>query len=334
MKLQNTSLSTVFDNEAFASIKLPFISNFVPSTTELRNSKYEPKIHSSEFSTYKVIYDSFAKEIYPENLSYNTKEMDLNTDTINIPVSFHPTNTINSKFAFKIGMNDTPGVKYLDIEDYADYIVASRNNEETVFSNDYINYIRTGFNYDQKKMRNAETMSVVSTVLQVVGAVASFVSSVYTGGIGIAAGIALSTSSIASIANTVNTFNSNRQATEAKLYELSQQSTSVAGADDVDLLSYYNGNKLEYLVYKPDEAHQRVLYDLFHYCGYAYIRTEVPNIHTRYWFNFIQCSPVFEDESLSPYNEFLNDIKSRYQAGITVYHRRNGTWNWNQDYEN
>ena len=39
--------------------------------------------------------------------------------------------------------------------DYEDYLLVSRNNEETIFSNDYLNYIRTGYNYD-KKARDRE----------------------------------------------------------------------------------------------------------------------------------------------------------------------------------
>ena len=34
--------------------------------------------------------------------------------------------------------------------DYEDYLLVNRNNEETIFSNDYLNYIRTGYNYDKK----------------------------------------------------------------------------------------------------------------------------------------------------------------------------------------
>lgn len=39
--------------------------------------------------------------------------------------------------------------------DYEDYLLVNRNNEETIFSNDYLNYIRTGYNYD-KKARDRE----------------------------------------------------------------------------------------------------------------------------------------------------------------------------------
>ena len=34
--------------------------------------------------------------------------------------------------------------------DYENYLLINRNNEETIFSNDYLNYIRNGYNYDQK----------------------------------------------------------------------------------------------------------------------------------------------------------------------------------------
>ena len=74
--------------------------------------------------------------------------------------------------------------------------------------------------------------------------------------------------------------------------------------------------------------------DLFYYTGYKHNKLEKPNLTSRYWFNFIQCSPVFNEEGASPYNDYIDDIKARYEAGITVYHSHNGVYDWDQELEN
>ena len=121
-----------------------------------------------------------------------------------------------------------------------------------------------------------------------------------------------------------------------KLNNLAAQSTTVIGSDDVDLLSYYNGNRLEIKKYDTISQQKEALYKLFFYSGYAHNAMAKPNITSRYWFNFIQCKPVFNEEGATPYNDHLDDVKTRYQAGVTVYHHHYDTirWDWEQKFEN
>jgi len=78
-----------------------------------------------------------------------------------------------------------------------------------------------------------------------------------------------------------------------------------------------------------------MLLDLFYYFGYTDNVYGVPNLNTRRWFNYIECVPVFNEEADTPYKEYLDDIKERYQAGITVYHRVGySTYDLNQEKEN
>lgn len=107
---------------------------------------------------------------------------------------------------------------------------------------------------------------------------------------------------------------------DAKLSNLKLQGTSVSGADDVNLMSYYCNNKLKIFTYRPREEDLKILSDLFFYCGYNNPTTERPRLNTRYWFNFIQCEPTFTQEGNSVYNDFIEDVKARYEAGVTVYH--------------
>lgn len=74
--------------------------------------------------------------------------------------------------------------------DYEDYLLVNRNNEETIFSNDYLNYIRTGYNYD-KKVRE-QTMNkndLDASIMTSVFGLSAF-AAVPTGGISLVATIA------------------------------------------------------------------------------------------------------------------------------------------------
>ena len=108
------------------------------------------------------------------------------------------------------------------------------------------------------------------------------------------------------------------------------QAVSVSGADDIDLLKVYSKNKAKLSIYKPSKTMKMLLGDLFYYTGYnAEGRQYNPNTNSRYWFNFIQCDPDFnqyyankEDEKLYLVNKYLDDLRIRYNKGVTIYHKR------------
>lgn len=44
---------------------------------------------------------------------------------------------------------------------------------------------------------------------------------------------------------------------------------------------------------------------------------------------------VFDDVSNTDvFHDYLEDIKARYSAGVTVYHVHDGEYDWAQQYEN
>ena len=89
--------------------------------------------------------------------------------------------------------------------------------------------------------------------------------------------------------------------------------------------------------YETKEWQKNLAFNNFYRYGYTHNAVELPNTSSRYWFNYIQCNPVFKEENSNPYNNFLNDIKTRYQQGVTVYHQHNGVgaeYDWDQEYEN
>jgi len=154
--------------------------------------------------------------------------------------------------------------------------------------------------------------------------VASFAVSAYTGGVSAAAGISLVSGAIATFASNAYTQASNERSMKQKLNELAAQSSNVAGADDVDLLSFYNKNRLALIKYTLIQEQEKTLKKMFYLCGYRRDTIDVPDITSRYWFNFIQCKPVFDEEGITPYNDYIADVKSRYESGVTVYHHHAG----------
>lgn len=338
------------------------------TTAVVRNKKYESKLLNSEFTLVKFVYDSFAAPIRLEAVK-------LGETTVSLPVKFKQTNTINSKMLFDLGYR---GENYEAVQDFENILAIGRNNEETIFSNGYIDYIRNGYNYDQKVRFQDSFSRWAGTAIGIGTAGASGLAGLgifnpawaFPGGnwgeLGDAAINAMGwrdrtsrigsssigssihySSAINSAGSAVSGIFSNiisdiqaGQQIEQHLKELSRQSTSVAGSDDVDLMKYYSDNKLHMFVYKPYEKQEDGIFDLFHYCGYSHHKTQIPNTTNRYWFNYVQCDPVFDNEETSPYNRFLDDIRARYQKGITIYHYHilgNGgtsSYDWDQQLEN
>ena len=351
MKLKDEKLSTQFEGQ-IGNVSLPELFLSVPpvkrSVLTNKDIANESKLYHSEFYTKKLVYDSFTKDIPLEQIDMSGKTF-VNPAVAEIPLYFKQTNTINSKFAFKI---DYDAIKenygtYKPQGDYDNYILVSRNNEETIFSNDFINYIRNGYNYDKKLNENNLNSAWAQWGLNAgISSVLTAASAAHP-----AVGVSAAVSKIMLQAQYINylgkTFagalnpiyleKNQNLAMQAKLNQLAAQSSSVTGSDDIDLLTYYNGNRLTVFQYETKEWQKNLAFNNFYRYGYTHNAVELPNTSSRYWFNYIQCNPVFKEENSNPYNNFLNDIKARYQQGVTVYHQHNGVgaeYDWNQEYEN
>ena len=281
MQLNDASLATEFES-TLDPISWGFLIeelDYAPAIMDSRIHKDDPKMLTSQFSTYKFLYDSFAQEVKLERFGLSEYTQDPS-----VPIKFKPTNTINSRFAFKFDWDETDWGSYATIargSDYDEYLLVSRNNEETVFSSDYLNYLRNGYNYDKKVKDEQSAMSYLMGGLQVAGAAVSFAASAFTGGASAAAGVALATGAISTFAGATYQQYSNEQAMAQKLKNLQMQAANVSGSDDVDLLKYYCYNKLHFVSYRPLEFQRDALNNLFHYCGYKHKKMAVPDTTSR-----------------------------------------------------
>ena len=100
------------------------------------------------------------------------------------------------------------------------------------------------------------------------------------------------------------------------------------------MFNWYNDNTLQVLTYTPSAEMKDLLWKLFFRGGYACDTYGIPNTHTRYRFNFVQCEPVFSLTSNSIYKEYIDDIKAHFRAGVTIFHHRADGWDFNYACEN
>lgn len=340
-----TGLERIFETY-LGSFDLPGTIVTLPSdnafflSLEDRSVSYEPKLKHSDFYNFKFIYDNFSKEIRYEDLAYGTSS---DTDAAvvkNFLITFYPSNNVSSKLMFKIKPNGA--TSYKRMTDYEDYLVSGRNLELVKINDDYLNYIRNGYNYDTKAHDIQTTASLINFG---VGSTKNAISTFTSGVEGNYGKMASSFGSM--ITDTTNMISKEllyENSMQAKLANLAAQGAGVAGTDDLSLLETYNGNKLLVSQYWCTSEMLAHLYNLFYYCGYRVDEYGVPNITSRRLFNFIQCTPVFNTEKKVYMAKYLADIKARFEAGVTVFHRTSVTYNgtetsasWNltyPDYEN
>lgn len=319
--LQLKDLNTKFSKEITSSNFNPLTGMWIelPIYTKNKNIKYESKLLSSQFYYNKFVYDSFVKPFYLENI----KLEDYQTSSAN-KFEFITSTTISSKFMFRFNIS-----YQLQNEDFANIIPVSRNNEITLYNSAYINYIRNGYNYDrQKQTQNA-----------VVGSIAGTGGSLASLGIGLAMHNPLmaafgAVGAVTSLVSNISNYISNEREIEQKLTQTKNQSISVQGSDDIDLLTAYSNNKPHQIEYSVSSELKDMIFNLFHYCGYKENKIGIPNLNTRMWFNFIQCDLVLRSFALSSNEEVQKDIIDKFKAGVTKYHYTDNTWDFKQEKEN
>ena len=329
----NTKFNYTFETpiqDPTEKLNAPFTSIL---TNNLKNIEYESKLYNSEFYSPKIVYDSFSFTYALEKVDLS-KYKGLNTTGF-LKVGFVMTTTINSKFMFYFPNYEL--LDFLKTQDYDKYMPIARNNEVVLYTSQYINYIRTGYNYDVKAKERTQTASSLGLGLGITGSLASM-------GLGIASmnpavaigGIIGGVSSIVSnVVSTINTISSSEMAIASKLEQLKNQAVSVAGSDDIDLLEVYSDNKAKVCEWRCSDNMRKAIFDLFFYCGYATNEMKIPDLNTRYRFNFVQAELELNETNNLP-DFVVNDLIARFKNGITKMHKATGTnyWDWTQHYEN
>ena len=285
----------------------------------------DPKLYHSDYYRNKFVYDSFSKVFPLEQLSLSASSVD-----INFTFDFIMSRNIVSKFLFKFNQ-----YKYThSMEDYEDVLPVSRNNEEVLYSSQYLDYLRSGYNYDLKAKERQQQATGIGIGLNVAGLVTSAFAGALTGnpiavGGVIASGIGLASQLVSYAKNTAQ----NEENIQRKLQETQMQSIAVQNADDYDLLYAYTNNKAKLCLYQCSEKMFSILDNLFYYCGYVVNEQGIPNVSSRRSFNFLQASlEVSATNNLT--SEILDDIKEKFENGVTFLHYSFNKFDFAQDKEN
>lgn len=317
-----------FTNDIRSQAVNPEINMLLPydGSLDLKNISRrfkDSKLFHSDFFRPKFVYDSFSRTFPLEKIKFTTRDSYL--------FSFHFTMSRNivSKFMFSFDYEYKVAV-----EDFEKIVAVSRNNEQVLYNSAYLNYLRTGYNYDLKAKEKQDIAGVTGiglSALAIVGSIAVAVATenplplagAVAGGIGLVG-------QIASYAKTTAQAEDNIQ---RKLQESQNQAVAVLNADDVDLLYEYCQNKAKMCYYKVSEQMENILDDLFYYGGYISNEQKIPNVRSRYWFNYVQASLVLE-ETNNLTEDIENDIKDKFERGVTFMHYRNSTFDLKQEKEN
>ena len=330
MKL--TDLNVKLHSEFYVSDEQPLEELYAPSIspalTDLRKGQeYESKLLHSDFFQPTYAYDSFTYKIPLEKIDIDLYTPD---DLSRLKIRFDMTSTINSRFMFSF-----PDLKLKNAtENYATYMPIARNNEEVLYNVPYINYIKTGFNYDVKSKNVQNLSNIAGLGLSALSTGASLLlPSVPLKIAGVVAGLV---SMAMSIKNTAVSAIQNEDSIKRKIAETQNQASSVAGSDDVDLMSIYAENRLKYLVYEPTALMKSILFDLFFYAGYASGRMGKPNHDTRVNFDYLECEASLENEGSIP-DDCLQELLNCFKSGVCYLHkttRASEKWDFEQKYEN
>ena len=302
-----------------------------------RNNDFEPKLFNSELFLKKFIYDSFSIPFKFEFL--NIPESITKVTGGNLKIKEITSLAVTSKFLFDF--NEMLSFNR-SLEDYSYILPVSRNNESTIYTSQYINYLRTGLQYDLKMKNAQEEASYIRTILSAIGSIGSIALGVASGNPAVAVGgvIASSTSLAGSIISTIQQENQTSNSLAQKQAQLQEQKASVQNSDDLALLKYYTkGNFAKIATYEPSEKQKNRIALLFHYCGYKAEYLGIPKLRSRLRFNYIQADiDISETAQAFLSSNFNNDIienyKGKWAEGITIMHHFRNKWNFEQDLEN
>ena len=326
LKNSNTKLQGTFRG----GTANPFLNLSViltPNAQDLREDELDSKLFHSAFYSPTYVYDSFALKVDLEkcDLAYY---IDNGVSTNDI--TFTMTKTINSKFMFTL----TSYVCNKSEVNFYNVLPIARNNEEVLYNVPYINFIKTGYNYEikAKNVQNASNFIGLGMSAASMGVALA----VPTAPLKAAAVVGALVSMAMSVKSTIVSTIQGEENIKQKLTQYQNQAASVMGSDDVDLMSEYCDNRLKYMVYEPTDNMKALLNDLFFYAGYSSNRMAIPTHNNRLNFDYLECEASIEAAASIP-QECLTELITCFKNGVVYLHktsRATDKWDFEQKYEN
>lgn len=290
----------------------------------------EPKVYSSEFRFSKLVYDSFSIVLKGEESYFNSNLSEIGNDKI--VFKFFASPSMVSEFDFSI--YSYPGYSASEFilspvwsEDYPLHLIINRNNETPVYTSAYLDYLRTGYNYDLKSQAVQLGMQGLGIAISAINAGVGIAATFATGGLAAPYAVSAATGFASSIANIGKTAAENQRGNAQRLKELQAQGASVAGNSDFAVSKRYTKNRVSLETYSVEPRLINAARSFFYLKGYATDEIKAPTCHSRAHFDFIECDPVFQPEALRLFPKWMLElIADDLRQGVTVMHAVNGDY--------
>lgn len=328
MKLKNlnTKFESLIETNVPDLVYEALFPRYIESDPDSDRTTKDNKLFHSDYYLPKFVYDSFSFPFEIEKIGDNEYTQ------VNFKFSFVMTSTIKSRFLFKF---DAYNPQFAT-EDYHNILNINRNNEAVIYNSEYLTYLRTGYNIDIKAKERTQTTAIIGGVLSTIGSISSAGVGLNSDNKGLAVNsiIRAGTSLAGTIVSTINTIAQSEENIERRLATLKSQAVSVEGSDDLDLLENYSNNKAKMVLYKVSPKIEKSLDDLFYYTGYISEEVGVPNVNTRYWFNYLSCELKFSGISKNISESAKSALVARYQDGVIFLHNHSSAWCFGLNKEN
>lgn len=261
----------------------------------------------------------YETKLYTHPYQYVTLDDDQIEPLVLKPQYFGNLNT-RVRFNQAIGVN--PIVKY-----YVDDYKGDTGNDTTLINNTLNDLtVASSKLADYLAQNKASATTGLATSIGI-DLVASFARTAIGKSTGNPFAISNAISDIQGIAHRINNENSKRQ-------DLAQGSLNfkAKGNNIYAYVQQYGKNTgVKVRKYSISENFMRFVYNYFYHFGYATNDFKIPDVKSRYYFNYIQIPDVNIKSKID--NEYIQKLKSIYAQGITFWHYRDeSTWLGVDDY--
>lgn len=374
-------------------------TTITPDATASRGTVYETKFFSPEFYSLSFVYNNEGFAIPLDRITPST------TGKTYVNIDYYLTNSMNCDKLFKFGYS-TDDPEFVSRMPHDNFLYSSRSTERPIQNSSYVDYLRSGYNYDQEATKQANRKAIVDSIFSILMGSTGTATQIAIQNFGYAAnknrieankanaldntdveyqklaekygedkidspvvsqevdriimrdarmagqarldtraltmktGLSIAAMAIqaagsigSNIVNAVNAIQSNNRSLAKSLSQAQIAKATMVGTAPTDLMSI-QGDKLEVFRYGLRPEVSAPISDLFYYNGYSHPVKGIPEFSSRYWFNYVMCEPQFINVEDQPWLEYVDDIKARFGLGITVYHRHNNTYDFEQTHEN
>ena len=280
-------------------IKLPLLSHIV-NINDNASMSFEPKLDTREF-TYHVISSSKS-----ENLT-------LYYENFNDDVKLYLNNSLD------VWTYDEVVVTNYGNDDVFNNLRTKLNNELMLSNDAYLNYMKN----NREQIQTTQNVNATKTAIGVASILAgsAFISSsVFTGGGGLGMGLGLIAGGLGSTVSGVG----NIVSESAKQYDYKNRLDETKSSANTLMIDIAEGKDKYYLTkYKIHDKYKERVYQLLMKQGYLVNEYRKPNLTSRYYYNYIQCSYVEINPQAIPQDAVRRIIENIYLNGTTIWHYRN-----------